>query len=174
MRLLLCAVLVVIACGPSVSMPDGGAGAFDSGFVEPDAGKPDAGALDHSAAGLIAFVKSGRYQSWRAEAAVHASTGPHGGNVRTWVNDVLYASLKAGNTTHPPGSVAVKELYGTSTTQVTGHAIDAKDAQGTWFFLEAFAPSYASPYYFSGTSSFCAGCHSAGPDFYAGKLLNLP
>lgn len=93
---------------------------------------------------------------------MHASTGPHGGNVRTWVNGVLYASLKAGNTTHPPGSVTVKELYGSGTTAVTGHAIDAKDASGKWFFYEGFAPAYASPYYFAGTSNFCASCHASG------------
>ena len=133
-----------------------------------DAGTPDAGvAFDFSKSGLAAFAASGAYKAWKTEPAVHASTGPHGGNVRTYVNDVLYASLKAGKTTHPPGSIAVKELYGSSTTTVTGHAVDAKDDAGTWFFFE-------ESFYFSGTSNFCANCHASGPDFYASPITALP
>lgn len=150
------AFLLLAGCGAvPMTIVDAGADAgTDAGF-------------DFSKAGLAAFAASGAYKTWKAEPMVHASTGPHGGNVRTYVNDVLYASLKAGKTTHPPGSIAVKELYGSSTTAVNGHAVDAKDASGTWFFFE-------ESFYFSGTSNFCAGCHSAGPDFYAGPIATLP
>jgi hypothetical protein len=120
-----------------------------------------------SAAELLAFVQSGEYKSWRAEPAVHASSGPHGGNVRSYVNDVLYASLKAGNTVHPNGSVVVKELYGSTTTTITGHAVDVKeDPSGEWIFYEGFAPSYSNPYYFRGTSNLCGGCHGRGGTDY--------
>ena len=149
-------LLVLAGCGPAAVTVDAGT------------------ALDHSSAGLIAFVRAGSYRTWKAEAAIHASTGPHGGNVRTFVNDVMHASLKAGNPTHPPGSIAVKELYGSGTTTLTGYAIDAKAPNGTWFFLEAFAPSYSNPYYFEGTSNFCASCHAGGPDYYASPISALP
>jgi hypothetical protein len=161
-------VVMLAGCGAAPMVP------VDAGSV-PDGGvAADAGMLDHSAAGLTAFAKSGAYKSWKAEAAVHASTGPHGGNVRTYVNDVLHASLKAGKTTHPPGSVTVKELYGSGTTTITGYAVDAKDSNGTWYFLEAFAPTFSNPYYFVGTSNFCASCHSSGPDYYASPISALP
>lgn len=127
-----------------------------------------------SAANLTAFAKSGGYKSWRAENQIHNSTGPHGGNVRSYVNDILYASLKAGNTTHPPGSAVVKELYGSGTSTLTGHALDAKDDGGTWVFYEGFAPSYSNPYFYRGTTNFCASCHATGSDFYRGLLTNLP
>lgn len=119
---------------------------------------------------LTAFVKAGPYRTWKAEPAIHASTGPHGGNVRTYVNDVLYASLKAGNTSHPKGSIVVKELYGSGTSSLTGHAIDIKDEQtGEWVFYEGFAPGYSSPYYFRGTANFCASCHAPGLDYVLTK-----
>jgi hypothetical protein len=141
---------------------DGGTQLTDGG------GQPsDGGRLDTSAAGLTAFVKSGAYKSWKAEPAVHRSAGPHGGNVRTYVNDVFYASLKAGNATHPQGSITVKELYGSSTTNVTGHAVDVKDeATGEWVFYEGFGPDYTSPYYYRGISNFCAGCHQRDNNDY--------
>jgi hypothetical protein len=83
------------------------------------------------------------------------------------VNDVLYASLKAGTQPHPPGSIVVKELYGSSTTTLTGHALDVKDeATGEWVFYEGFVPSYGNPYYYRGISNFCAGCHAGANNDY--------
>lgn len=158
-------MVCLAGCGAATGGPDSGA---DGGTTA------DAGGFDTSAAGITAFVKDGGYKSWRAETAVHASTGPHGGNVRVWVNELLYASLKAGNTTHPPGSITVKELYGSGTTTPTGHAVDVKDATGMWTFYEGFGPAYANPYYFRGTTNFCASCHQPGPDYYLGLLTNLP
>lgn len=119
------------------------------------------GGLDTSAAGLTAFVRSGEYKSWRAEPQVHASTGPHG-NVRSYVNEVLYGSLKAGNAVHPRGSVVVKELYGPSA-ELSGHAVDVKEeGSGQWVFFEGFVPNYSRPYYYRGTSNLCADCHANG------------
>jgi hypothetical protein len=167
-------LLLLAACDPAEdpkmdppetdggTTPDGGMPTPDGGMPAPDGGRPDT-----SAAGLTAFVKSGAYKAWKAEPAVHDSAGPHGGKVRTYVNDVFYASLKAGNTSHPKGSIVVKELYGSSTTTVTGHAIDVKDeATGEWVFYEGFGPTYASPYYYRGTSNFCAGCHRGANNDY--------
>jgi hypothetical protein len=185
MKILIAAALVLTACGGALPVLDSGQPVMDGGSGT-DAGGTDAGAtdggasdggtaeLDLSAAGLVAFVRDGGYRAWRSEAAVHASSGPHGGNVRTWVNDLLYVSLKAGNTTHPPGSVTVKELYSSGTSAITGHAIDVKNAAGTWVFLEGFAPSYANPYYYVGTSNLCGNCHVSGPDYYLSPISNLP
>jgi Cytochrome P460 len=162
LRLLSLVSLVLFpACGagegPSAEPPG------DDGGMTPGGGER----LDTSAAGLTAFVKSGAYKSWKAEPAVHDSAGPHGGKVRSYVNDVFYASLKAGNTEHPRGSIVVKELYGSSTTTVTGHAVDIKDeATGEWVFYEGFAPSYGTPYYYRGTSNFCANCHQRANNDY--------
>lgn len=163
LRLLpLVSLLLLAACG-----------AADDSNVDPPAGggeEPSGGGggrLDTSATGLTAFVKSGAYKGWKAEPTVHDSGGPHGGKVRSYVNDVLYASLKAGNTQHPKGSIVVKELYGSSASEVTGHAVDLKDeATGEWIFYEGFAPSYDSPFYFRGTSNFCASCHKGGNNDY--------
>lgn len=156
-------LVLITACGSEVPV------VTDGGTQLPDAGTqaPDAGGLDTSPAGLTAFVMSGAYKSWKAEPEVHNSAGPHGGKVRTYVNDVFYASLKAGNTTHPRGSITVKELYGSTTTTVNGHAVDVKDeATGEWVFYEGFGPSYASPYYYRGTSNFCASCHDNANNDY--------
>ena len=167
-------LMLLTACG-SEGPPDGEPPGEDGG-TKPDGGQPmadggtpppDAGAFDTSAAGLTEFVKSGAYKSWKAEPEVHNSAGPHGGKVRTYVNDVFYVSLKAGNMVHPRGSITVKELYGSSTTTVSGHAVDVKDeATGEWVFYEGFGPSYSSPYYYRGTTNFCANCHKgAGNDY---------
>lgn len=84
--------------------------------------------------------------------------------MRTWVNPALATSLKAGNTTHPSGSIAVKELYGSGTgTAITGWAVDVKDTDGTWIFYEGFAPAL-NQFFFRGTSNLCGNCHRAGVD----------
>ncbi len=150
------------------------AGVTDSGSVDSgtptDAGTSTDAGFDTSAAGLKAFAASGQYKSWKSDA-VHDSTGPHGGKVKVFVNDTLFASLKAGNAVHPPGSIAVKELLGSSGTAMNGHAIDVKDTDGTWVFWEGFPTG--SPFYFRGTSNFCASCHQPGKDYYLGIIANL-
>src|SRR5687767_11679023 len=66
------------------------------------------------------------YVGWQKESKVHPSAGPHGGNVRTYLNDSLFASLSAGSSEHPKGSIAVKELYSSGTETVTGWAVMEK------------------------------------------------
>jgi hypothetical protein len=110
---------------------------------------------------LKTLVESGAYGGWKAEPAVHASAGPHG-QVRTFVNDALYASMKAGNTAHPNGSIAVKELY--SGGAINGWAVDVKRSDGQWVFYEGFKPAL-NQYYFVGGGNLCANCHQGGVDF---------
>jgi hypothetical protein len=109
----------------------------------------------------VAFVQSGAYTAWAAEPARHASTGPHGGAVRTFVNDTLYTSLKQGRASHPSGSIAVKELY--TGANRTGWAVDIKGDDGVWIYYEGFEPRL-DQYYFRGDGNLCANCHAGGVD----------
>ena len=120
---------------------------------------------------LLAIAQSGEYQSWKAEPEAHRSTGPHGGTVRTFLNDALYESLKSGATDHPPGSIAVKELF--TDGKRSGWAVDKKRDDGTWLFFEGFEPQL-NQYYFEGTSNLCANCHQSGVDYLLVPASNFP
>lgn len=120
---------------------------------------------------LLAIAQSGAYTSWRAEPRAHPSTGPHGGTVRTFLNEPLYESLMSGATEHPPGSIAVKELF--TNGERTGWAVDKKRDDGTWVFFEGFEPSL-DQYYFEGTSNGCASCHASGVDYLLVPASNFP
>lgn len=139
-------------------------GPLDSGDT-PDASPPQADAgpapLPTTRAEIVAFVQSGAYTAWAAEPARHASTGPHGGAVRTFVNDTLYTSLKQGRASHPSGSIAVKELY--TGANRTGWAVDIKGDDGVWIYYEGFEPRL-DQYYFRGDGNLCANCHAGGVD----------
>jgi hypothetical protein len=128
--------------------------------------------LDTSEAGLVAFVREGRYKGWRAEPGVHASTGPHG-KVRVFFNDKAVQSLQAGNATHPRGTALVKELYAPDGTTLTGHAVDVKVADGagkdTWLFFESVGLDYTGNFYGRGHPA-CHGCHAAGKDYVTTAL----
>jgi hypothetical protein len=120
---------------------------------------------DTSAEAIIAFVRAGKYRGWKAEPAPHPSEGPHD-TVRTFFNGVLYDSLRAGNSSHPFGSMSVKELLSEDGTTITGHAVSWKDeGLSQWVWTEGFAPNYERPFYYQGNGNFCARCHKAGVDF---------
>lgn len=161
-------VLVVLsACGGSGfegTLADGGVVLISA----PDSGTA---ATPATRAGLLSIAQSGAYLSWKAEAAPHQTAGPHGGQVRTFVNDVLYASLKAGNSTHPRGAIAVKELF--SNGARTGWAIDAKDDDGVWTYFEGFEPQL-NQYFFRGSGNLCSNCHAGGVDFVLTQASAFP
>jgi hypothetical protein len=123
-------------------------------------------AVPTTPAALLEWLRAGRYLGWPAESAPHPSAGPHGGSVRTYLNDLLFASLDAGLPSHPAGAVAVKELYGSGST-ITGWAVmvklqDDSDAGRGWYWYEGFGSG--TP--FSGVGlGVCTGCHSRGRDF---------
>ena len=160
MRLLLVAVTVLLAaCGPSSSVDE------HVGVV---------GDLDTSEAGITAFVRDGRYTTWLAEPAPRNSVRSHGPKVRVFFNDVLAESMRAGNATHPLGSITVKELYDSEGKTLRGHALDVKVAEGagkdTWIFFEGLGPDYGDNYYGRGHST-CHGCHEdSGRDYVATPL----
>lgn len=113
----------------------------------------------------VALARSGEYRAWPAEAAPHASTGPHG-QVRTFTNPPLFDSLKQGAASHPVGSIVVKELWAQN--RITGWAINWKGEDGQWRFFEGFEPTL-DQYFYVGTDNGCAGCHQPGLDFVLTK-----
>lgn len=130
----------------------------------------DANVVPTSSAELFAYVQSGVYRAFAAESGVHPSAGPHGGSVRTFVNDVLAGSLAAGGATHPAGAAAVKELYAADRTTLTGWAVEVKAAPDSdggrgWYWYEVFSTSDGSrPIEGFGNAS-CTGCHAQGLDY---------
>lgn len=116
---------------------------------------------------LEAWLAAGSYKTWAAETGVHPSTGPHGGNVRTFVNDLALASLAAQNIEHPQDSATVKELYADGVDEIVGYAVSRKTtpaSQGgdTWYWYERIdATTYGGEL----GVGLCTGCHGGGSDF---------
>jgi hypothetical protein len=119
---------------------------------------------------IFEWLQAGAYKSWKAETGPHDSTGPHGGKVRTFLNAALFESMSAGNSTHPKGAVAVKELYGSGDT-VTGWAAEVKtddDSAGGqgWYWYEIFSTTDPSgPVAAGNGKSLCYNCHEGGVDY---------
>jgi hypothetical protein len=134
---------------------DDGAGASSG---DPDVPPADAGAIGP-------WLGERSYTAWAAEPALHPSAGPHFGDVRTYVNPALYASLLAGDEEHPVGAAAVKELYGDGDV-VLGHTVMIKTTAGggggTWYWYERFE---GQVYAQSNGAALCTGCHTPGADY---------
>jgi hypothetical protein len=148
--------------GPNLasSVPRDG-GQSDAG-LEGDGGVEDAG-FETTQAGLSAFVAGGDWRAYTAEPAAHDSAGPHG-QLRVFVDGRLYSSLKAGNLTHPLGSLAVAERYDLDGDPVA-HLLAIKDTGpvgSEWVFFEQSAVGET---YERGTAGGCGLCHAAGTDF---------
>ena len=111
------------------------------------------------------YLAAGAYTGLTAESGPHDSAGPHFGNVRVFVNDVLLGSLEAGGGPHPVCSAAIKELYGDGNT-VLGHSLSVKVSEGTdggaWYWYEV----YNGTTYADGVGdTLCTNCHGGGDDF---------
>jgi hypothetical protein len=110
---------------------------------------------------------AGAYKRWPAESQIHPSAGPHGGNVRTFVNAALEQSLAEQAATHPQGAASVKELYGGGTDTRIGYAVMVKlapDSAGGdgWYWYERLGATV----YADGTGvGLCTGCHGGGADY---------
>lgn len=116
---------------------------------------------------LEVWLAGGAYKQWAVESQVHASTGPHGGNVRTYVNAIALGSLAAQAAEHPQDAATVKELYGDSMDTLIGYAVMRKTApqsQGgaTWYWYERID---ATVYGGSLDVPLCTGCHGGGADY---------
>ena len=115
---------------------------------------------------LLAWLESEAYLGWAAESGIHPSAGPHGGQVRTFVNDALLGSLAGGDLAHPQGAAAVKELWGDGNTRV-GWAVEVKvaaESQGGdgWYWYEKIDQTV---YGGDVGVALCTNCHGGGVDY---------
>jgi hypothetical protein len=151
---------------------DAGASDAEPADADPiDADPTDTGVIADqlpptNAGELRPWLEAGSYTTWAAESGPHDSAGPHFGTVRTFINAALDQSLAAGNSEHPMGSAAVKELYGGGNT-IRGYSVMVKTESGTggdrWWWYERYnATTYAA----SQGDGQCVPCHSAGNDFF--------
>ncbi len=125
-------------------------------------------------AALHEYLRNGGYTSMSAsESGQHPSVGPHsdfGLPVRVFMNDILDASLRAGNESHPMGSEAVKEMY-SADGELEGWAVMVKTQENSaggngWFWYEATSTAPGTEAFASGNGvPLCFGCHSTGADY---------
>jgi hypothetical protein len=119
---------------------------------------------------LQAWLGTQAYRCWTHESVRHPSTGPHHGQVQTYLNAKLDTSLK-GTSEHPQGSVAVKELYpDASAKEPDGWAVLVKtqptSANGQGFYwYEAFGTAAGASNIEGQGKQLCVNCHSAGTDY---------
>jgi hypothetical protein len=139
----------------------------DGGSTGDTSGAPNQLPPIESAEVLEKWLSEGSYKGWLNESKVHMSTGPHGGNVRTYVNDDLYVSLSNMSPMHPEGAATVKELYGGGVDEIIGYAVMVKvapDSMGGdgWYWYERLDQTT----YADGTGvGLCSGCHVGGADY---------
>lgn len=132
---------------------------------------PSGSDVPSNAAALLAFLQAESYAQFAAESAVHAATNgsPHN-DVRVFINDTLSQSLAGGQTSHPVGSAAIKELYDTDQTTRIGWAVSVKtqaDSAGGqgWYWYEIINGSVVAD---AKGLALCTGCHqSTGQDFFS-------
>ena len=131
---------------------------------------PVAPAIPMGKAALIPWLNARKYADFAPESGIHASTGPHGAGVRSYVNSALAASFAAGNAVHPVGAAAVKELSDGANTLV-GWAVEVKVAADSaggkgWYWFESYTLDGSGKVYADGTgASVCTGCHAGGKDY---------
>jgi hypothetical protein len=123
---------------------------------------------------LFSYLQAGSYKGLTAkESGRHPTRGPHtkfGWPVRVFLDPKLDASLKAGNTSHPAGSAAVKEMYDASG-KLQGWAVMVKTSADSgggkgWFWYEVTSTTDGSTPVATGNGvPLCFGCHFTGRDF---------
>lgn len=177
-------VMLVAGCGDGAASSAAGGSGGASGSAG-EAGSAGAGATAGTGGSgsasdedvpvekgaLFAYLKAGKYKGFAAESAAHASTGPHAGDVRVFVNAALDASLEASNAAHPKGAAVIKELNVVAGAP-GGWAVFVKteaDSQGGdsiyWYEILETADGSNPPYDGKGIG-LCKNCHSGGSDFY--------
>lgn len=120
---------------------------------------------------LLNWLKAEKYKAeFVAEPEVHPSSGPHGGNVRTYFNSILTEDLRAGKTKFRKNAAMVKELYFSGTETVVGYAVMVKVKKKSkqngkeWLYYETFDGTNNSVFYGRGVR-LCVDCHRAGTDY---------
>ena len=124
------------------------------------------GPIPTDSAALQDWLEGFGYLDWDGESAVHPSTGPHFGGVRTFLEPSLVASLQAGNDSHPAGAATVKELYADGDV-LLGWSVSIKladDSAGgdNWYWYEFFDGGVLAD---AEGLSVCTGCHGGGTDY---------
>lgn len=162
--------------GDSPVIPNEALGAEEEPAAKEQAGEEATNAASEAAARLVptsgdelfAYLQSGAYKSFAHESGVHISRGPHGeGGVITYLNPILKASLKAGNTTHPAQAATVKELYASDKETVMGWAVYVKTQDDgeegkAWYWYEVLGTTDNSNTVADGMGvQLCVGCHIA-------------
>lgn len=143
----------------------GGSGGVGGG------GGSNAGLVPTNGAELFPWLQAGKYMGFAAESAQHASTGPHGGKVRTFLNPILFDALTNNSTNFPVDSAAVKELWGNGS-KLLGWAVfvktQADSASGNGFYWYEIYDTVdpANPVADGNGVALCSGCHSNGNDYY--------
>ena len=126
---------------------------------------------------LFAWLQRKGYKNYRAESATHPSSSGAAvhGDVRVFVNDKLDRSMRSGNTKHPTGSVAVKELHKNGELYGWAAMIKAREDDGRgngWYWYENLSTTDATnPVAASLGHQMCVGCHSPGKDFVRTKSI---
>jgi hypothetical protein len=154
---------LVLACSSS-----GSSAVADAGSQTPPQGGTQ----------VEAWLKTGAYNSWHCEPAVHASRKPsvHGFN-RICSNDII-ASNAAAASDWPEGAAAVKELYSSLTaTSPDGYAVYLKTESASagganWYWYERVPLDSTAPHDSAGVvgdglgnagvpKTLCVACHGA-------------
>lgn len=175
-------LFTLVACGdgaaPSTSGGEGGSASSSSASTSSGGGGGGSGGASGSdlvpsdPTELFTYLQSKKYADFAGESAIHLSTGPHGGSVRTYVNAALNASLAAKNAEHPKGAASVKELYAADNTTLEGWAVlvktqDSSAAGQGYYWYEHFSVTDGSNPAFSGQGlALCVNCHAPGKDFF--------
>jgi hypothetical protein len=149
---------------------DGGGDEMADGETASETGDTGAaGDVPSNAAELTPFLEGNEYSGFTAESAVHASTGssPHG-MVRVYINDTLEQSLADGNTSHPVGSSAIKELYDADGVTRLGWAVSVKTAEDSgdgmgWYWYRNLSDDVTAD---ANGDAACTGCHQPGVDYF--------
>ena len=141
---------------------------------EPTPDKPPTSGVPTDTKGLFAFLKAGKFLSWKKESKVHPAIAIHSSQARVFINTALDKSLSAGNKSHPVGSASVKELYDSTGKTLRGWAVMVKVANAgnvnDWYWYETFNTTSAANPVASGRGiSLCYGCHSSGKDYFRTK-----
>ena len=121
---------------------------------------------------MVAWLKAGTYKKlFTGEPTVDRSSGPHGGNVRTFYNPILTEDLKAGKTVWRSGAAMVKELYLSGKEEVKGYSVMVKVSESSgdngegWIFFETFDINSPGSGFYGRGIGVCANCHRGGVDY---------
>lgn len=174
---LLLALLLAACSDDAADTADAPADTSDAGDAPTTGGDPGDPPTEEAA--LAAWLAAGHYKAWPSESGLHPSTGPHFGDVRTFVNPPLLDSLTAAASAHPKGAAAVKELYGGGT-ELRGWSVmikaaaesTTKSAGDGWYWYETYE---GSVYGGSFGAGICVGCHAMNdPNFKDHVLTPFP